>query len=100
MTSILFEIACDFLIRGTSEPLCLSPDGAAALSAGVELCRITGALEEGIEEILALIDYLEGRGDSPGAAQAIREAMAAVPSLPADRFTHRTARRRQRLLRM
>src|SRR5262245_41419330 len=83
MRTLLCQITSDFLVRGTREPLELAPEGARALRSAAVLAELGGELTEGLEELLDLTYWLDGKGDSRSAASAIRAAIAAVPGVRA-----------------
>ncbi len=77
--TIVLQVCRDFLIPGCSEPLELAPPGAHAIHDAIEAASILEDLIEGLEDALLLAYSLEGKGDSPGAASAIRRAISESP---------------------
>jgi len=78
--TILLAVCRDFLLPGETEPLQLIEPGLAAIDAAIELTSALGELDAGLEEALLLAYSVEGQGDSPTAARAIRRAIAANPT--------------------
>jgi hypothetical protein len=83
-SSLLYQVACDFLMPGTQEPVELSPLGFAAIRDGINLADALGELRQSLDDLLQLSYELEGQGDSPKAAAAVRAAIAAEPSALAE----------------
>lgn len=86
--TLLCQITCDFLVpgdkrNGPCDPLMFAPEGPSALRSAAVLAELEGTLAAGLEELLELTYWLDGKGDSRSAATAIRAAICTVPEAAA-----------------
>ena len=76
VASLMTAVARDFLVDGAFEPFAWHEKGPPALADALALAAALDSLQPGLNELLLFSYDLEGAGDSPAAADILRQIIA------------------------